>query len=303
MHFRLTWGFVGDLYKWLNQGDSLTIFDAVALIIAIPATFIIKIVTGKKPPTLGNMNSQFFGKSVVGALKDSEEEKKPEEGTVTTAAEKATARDVSVIVLGAGCGAAVVGLFFNNIKFLWKTANKGLSFAVDSLSPGTIMEVISILLDGFSILKDIINPPDDKTPGAGLRNAATYIKCFRLLTNVVYMAATKAGGLQNEFVDQIMLAIDLLTAMVNCGLYTAVYTKELDAKSWKGYNEGSTLLSGANTLLETLTAVGYFTAATFKEKAPHVTVVGLGCMQIAAVGAVVTKGVEFRLKYEKINHE
>ncbi|KAJ5175562.1 uncharacterized protein N7482_001439 [Penicillium canariense] len=300
----LTWGFVEDLYKWLNQGDSLTIFDAVSLIIAIPATFIIKIVTGRKPPTLGNMDSELFGKSVIGALRDSEEEEeKPNDNSMISTANKTTARDVTVIVLGAGCGAAVVSLFFKNIKFLRKAANKGISVAVDSLSPGTIMEVISICLDGFSIIKDLINAPDDETPGAGMRNAATYIKCFRLLTNVVYMAATKAGGLENELVDQIMLAIDLLTAMVNCGLYTAVYVKELDAKSWKGYDEGSTLLSGANTLLETVTAIGYFTAATFKEKAPHATLVGLGCMQIGAVGAIVTKGVEFRLTYKKMNGE
>ncbi|KAJ5646929.1 hypothetical protein N7490_003301 [Penicillium lividum] len=144
------------------------------------------------------MNSEVFGKSVIGALRDSrEEEEKPNEVSLVSATEKSTARDVTVIVLGAGCGVTDVSLFFNNIKFFWKIANKGTSKAVDSLSSGTIMEVFSILLDGFSILQDLI-----ETPGGGLRNAATYVKCFRLLTNVVYMAATEAGGLENKVVDQ-----------------------------------------------------------------------------------------------------
>ncbi|KAJ5759472.1 hypothetical protein N7520_006628 [Penicillium odoratum] len=76
------------------------------------------------------MNSEVFGIFVIGALRESgEEERNPKKGSVISAADKSTAQDVTVIVLGAGCEFTIIGPSFNNIKFLCK---KGISKAVDS---------------------------------------------------------------------------------------------------------------------------------------------------------------------------
>jgi len=272
----------------------LSIFDAISLLIAIPSTFIIKIVTGRKPPNLGKIDRKLFETSVVTSKKGS---KKGNAGTTDLIIRPST-KDVTTIILGCGCGAAVIKLTLDNIKLMWKMVNKGIPAGVDSLSPSAIIEVMLMCIDAWSIYKDICDPPGDNVPGAELRRIATYMKCFRLASNAIYMLAGKAG-FENEVADQIMLVIDLLTALVNCGLYTTVYVKELDATSWKGHDEEGTLVNGTNMLLETIAGVGYFTAFTFKEKQPYMTVVGLACMKIAAVGAIVTKAVEFRIAYKK----
>ncbi len=96
-------------------------------------------------------------------------------------------------------------------------------------------------------------------------------------------------GFQSPLADQIMLCIDLLTAIVNFNLNTAVALEELDATEWEGRDEDSTLLADTDNLLEVLTAIGYFTAFTFTEKAPHAAAVGLVCMQVVGAALMATK--------------
>ncbi len=127
------------------------------------------------------------------------------------------------------------------------------------------MELMSMCLDAFSIIEDLINPV---SPGHA------YIKCGRLAINTFYILTGKLG-FRNPLADQIMLCIDLLTAL-----------EELDATEWEGRDEASTLPAGTDNLLEVLTAIGYFTAFTSKEKAPHAAAVGLFCMQVAGAAAV-----------------
>jgi len=160
------------------------------------------------------------------------------------------------------------------------------------------MEVFGMVIDAFAIYSNLANPPDDDAPGANLRNLALYIKCFHLAANGIYMIAQKMGY-ENPVADQVMLCIDLLSTLANFGIYSAVYIEELDARSWKGYNEELTLVKGADNFLEALAGIGYFTSFTFKEKAPQVTVVGLGCMQVKSVGAIVVKGINLRMEYSK----
>jgi hypothetical protein len=286
---QLSTGFLNSLYRWITRGSDLTLFDAIALVIAIPSTQIIKIVTGAKPPNLGKIDKNLF--RAMSSSKD-------DSASQSSAVSKQQVKDVSTILLGCGCGAACIKLVINDIKFLYKTATQGLDVAVGDLSPGAIMELFAMGIDAFAIYEAIMNPPSDDTPGAELIKAATYIKIFRFGANAIYMLAQKMGK-GNATLDQVMLVLDLLTALANFSLYNIVYIMELEDTKWKDYDEDQTLANGADNFLEALSAIGYFTAFTFNKSEPITTAVGLACMKYAALGAIVTKGVNFRLEYSK----
>ena len=287
-NFPIKWGFISDLYKWITGGGDLTIFDAISLLIAIPSTFIIKLVTGKKPPNLGKIDKKMFEDSVVTALLDSESK--------TTADDPSAplAQDITTIISGCACGAAVVQLGLDNVQLLMKITHAGLGAGIDSMNPSAIINIMSMCIEGWSIIKDILEPPSDNTPGADLIKAATFVKCYRLAVNAIYIAS----GEQNEIADQVLLVLDLVTALTTCGLYTSSCVKELEAPEWEDYDEGKTLVKSSNNFLETVAAIGSFTAFTFKEKQPQISALGLICLQIAAKGAIITKGVEFRMDYK-----
>ncbi|KAF7557530.1 hypothetical protein G7Z17_g514 [Cylindrodendrum hubeiense] len=286
---QLSSGFLNTLYRWITRGSDLTLFDAIALLIAIPSTQIIKIVTGAKPPSLGLIDKNLFETMI------SSEDKPSSEITVASKQQK---KDVTTILLGCGCGAACIKLVVNDIKFLYKTVTQGLSVAVGDLSPGAIMELFGMGVDAFAIFEAIMDPPTADTPGAELIKAATYIKMFRFGANALYMMAQKLGK-EDPALDQVMLVLDLLTALANFGLYNVIYIMELDDPNREGYDEDQILANGADNFLEALSAIGYFTAFTFNKSEPVTTTVGLACMKYAAIGAIMTKGVNFKIEYKK----
>ena len=110
-------------------------------------------------------------------------------------------------------------------------------------------------LDAFSIIEDLVNPVLPEAPGAEYQKYVTYIKCGCLAINALYMLAGKLG-FQDPLAEQIILCVDLLTAIVNSGLNTIVALEELDATEWEGCDKDSTLLADTENLVEVLTAIG-----------------------------------------------
>jgi hypothetical protein len=187
----------------------------------------------------------------------------------------------------------------DQIKFPYKTATQGLSVAVGDLSPVAVMEMFSMGVDAFAIYEAIINPLTHDTPGAEFIKAATCIKLFRLGANALYLMAQKLG-MENLVVEQAMLCLVLLTALTNFALYSRVYINKLEETHWKEYNEAQTLANSADIFLEAIAAIDYFTAFTFNKIEPTTTAVGLARLNYAVLGATVTKGVNFRIEYEKL---
>lgn len=305
----IEWSYLNTLYRFITRGSDLSIFDAVSLIVAIPATIIIKLVTGKKPPSLGTLTHESL--SAVALTTYSEQSairarmslKPPTDPEELKALNNAMAqgpmtlkRDMAVVVLGSVCGVAVLKVLFSNLKLIHTAVKKGIPTAIES---NKVIEMISMALDGFGIISDLISPPDDDAPGADLRRAATCVKTFRLALNALHMLAGKLG-MDNPLADKIKASIDLLTVLANCGLYTAVYVKEIAATGWKGQDKEMTAAAVSDTLLETAAGAGYFTAYMFHDNLPPVAAVGLAVMVVGSVGGVVTKGVEFKLKYARI---
>ncbi|KAL2679041.1 hypothetical protein Neosp_009797 [[Neocosmospora] mangrovei] len=292
-NMKLSGGFLNSFYKFISKGKDLTLFEAVALLIAIPSTFIIKIVTGAKTPTFEKIDSNLL-ESIIAARRGE---------TSTTSvqvASKQTLKDISTVVLGCGCGAAVISVSIKNVKLAWKMASGGVSAGVSSLSPSAIMELFGMVVDAFSLYQDLlVNPAADDTPGKELIDITIAVKCFRLASNALYLLATKLG-MENPVADQIIQCIDLISALVNFSLYSAIYAKQLDATSWKDHDEEILITAAIDNFLETLATIGYFTASSLKDKAPPIALVGLACCQAASWGAVATKSATFHSEYKSL---
>jgi len=97
-----------------------------------------------------------------------------------------------------------------------------------------------------------------------------------------------------------MLCLDLLTALASLGIYSIVYIDELAATSWEECDEGRTINAGVDNFLEVVVAIGYLLAFAFEGKESTETAAGLAYLTAAAMGGVITKGVKFRLEYEKL---
>jgi hypothetical protein len=274
---RLTSGFINDLWRWLNRqsdlntnpGTNFSILDAVCLIIAIPSTYIIKLATLGRPPKLGTIDRTIFNEKL--------------------------AKDTSVIVMGSNCGTAVIRYELNKLKLLYRFVSGGVSASVTSYSPGTIVEIMTNVMDAFSIYKDLTEPEHPAGWEAEMAFTCTIVKLCSLAVGVLHMGFGKIG-LQNNAVDEAKEIFDVISALVVFGLDAGVYVGDME----KGEDKGSASVSAANSLLETVSSVGYFTANEFKDKQPITAGIGLAVCQAAALEGIVSKGVEFRLKYQKL---
>lgn len=305
-------GFLNTFYKKITRGSELTLFDAVCLLIAIPSTLIIKLVTAKPVPTFEKLDANFI-ESLM-AAKTNSTSKTAKTATASTrsttpsasippAVKPATAqtvKDVSTLLLGCGCGAATLKISLTQAKLVYKTVTGGVSVTLGSLSPGAVMEVFGMVMDALSIYRDLITQPiAPDTPGKTLIDISIAVKAFRLAANAIYMIVGKMGG-GNPVADQVMLTIDVLSAIVNFALYSAVYAKQVDAGSkWEGYDDGVLTTAIIDNFLEVLAGIGYFTTATFKVKAPPVAAVGLVCFQAAAYGGAASKIAKFSIEYDR----
>ena len=165
---------------------------------------------------------------------------------------------------------------------------------IDGMLPGAIIELMSMALDAFTIYKDLAEPSRGKGAGADLAAICTWVKSCRLAISALYMVAGKVG-MQNKVVDEVKEVFEVMCALVVFGLDSAVFVTDMIGDGEKDV----AAVSAANTLLDTVASVGYYTASEFKEREPITASVGLACCQIAALGAIVSKGVEFRLEYSK----
>ena len=276
-------GFLNCLYRWIT-GRDLTIFEGVAFLIAIPSTIIIKLVTGKKPPKLGSTSVQFYNKFTSIKTK---EEKRAE-----------LWRNTMTILVGCGCGIAIVQTAVGTIKLGHAIVSKGVSKATEGLSAGTIMEIVTFLLDAFTWASALMNPPLPGTPGRDYRLATNWVTGIRLGTNLLYIVARRRG-MENLVADQAMLCVNLLAALLNTGLNTAAAIEELSDPTWKEYHADASGLACVRNVVEAVKAVGYFTAFTFKEKEPTTTTVGLICFSVAGLSLAVVKTGEYGIKWER----
>lgn len=197
--------------------------------------------------------------------------------------------------MGSTCGAAVIKYEFNGLKLLYSLISGGAAAGVDSITPGTVVEVMSMTLDAFSIYKDLTEIDRTKGWAADLAFTCTIVKLCRLAISALHLTAGKFG-LQNKVVDETKEIFDVLVGLLVFGLDAGVFVGDMVGDGEKA----SAAVGIVNTLLDTVSSVGYYTANEFKDKEDITAAVGLVVCQTAALSAIVTKGVEFRLLYESL---
>lgn len=140
------------LYKKITKGHTLTLFDAISLIVAIPTTIFAKLITGKAPPTFKGMNATLMKGLVEGGDVD---------GQVKT--DWAVFR--AEVAVGVTLTSGAVGI----IKLLYKMATQGLDEVLDKLNtgPSSLFDVFGIVVDMIGSLMAI--PDQEGMPGAEYR--------------------------------------------------------------------------------------------------------------------------------------
>jgi hypothetical protein len=144
------------LYKKITKGHTLTLFDAISLIVAIPTTIFAKLITGKAPPTFKGMNATLMKGLVEGGDVD---------GQVKT--DWAVFR--AEVAVGITLTSGAVGI----IKLLYKMATQGLDEVLDKLNtgPSSLFDVFGIVVDMIGSLMAI--PDQEGMPGAEYRQWAS----------------------------------------------------------------------------------------------------------------------------------
>ena len=281
----LSFGFLNSFCRWLPK--CRVIFDAVSLLIAIPATLIIKLVTGKKTPTFPNVNANIM-EHLIAANTDSKDGDIPNRDITPTTSQ--TMKDVSTLILGCSWGAATLKVTFKNVKLAYKIMTGGVSAGAGSLNPSAVMEVVGIVLDAFSIYKDlVVEPSAADTPGKKLIDITIAVKAYRLPANCLYMVAAE---LDHAVRRPAFRAHKLL--LVLCGVRAATRRDSLG-----GTRRGTIGDSGSRQLLGSAVSDWVFHCCFPQGEGAACSVGRAGVFSVAAWGTVGTKRAGFKFTYEK----
>lgn len=144
------------LYKKVSGGHAFTLFDAVALIVAIPTTIFAKLITGTAPPTFEKMDKHTL-KTIL------------EDDGVDTQLKG----NFNIFIAEVMIGYTLTMGTINSIKLLMKLAKGDVDDTVGALdsSPSGLFDFFGIASDVIGCLAAI---PSDKTcPGADCRHAVS----------------------------------------------------------------------------------------------------------------------------------
>ena len=140
------------LYEMVT-GHKLTAFDAISLLIAIPTTIFTKIITGKAPPKIANLNADLLDALVF--------------GNTTATVTPQLQLDFNTVTTGLTVSGTLVGVIVNVIKFDIGLLNEGTGGAIEALSSSVFIELFSVILDMFSTINQL--PSDPSIPGFEIR--------------------------------------------------------------------------------------------------------------------------------------
>ena len=165
------------LYKKISHGHDLTLLDAVSLFVAVPTTVFAKLITGKAPPQVPNLDSQMMGKLLAGDM--------------TVSAQVRIDFNIlkAEIAVGLTLTSAVIGV----LKLLWKSATGGVDAAMDEMKGGP-----SSLFDLFAIAVDVVGTIVALPNQAGLPGADFGTWVSRLPLNPSLTLIRRSYGLNTD---------------------------------------------------------------------------------------------------------
>jgi hypothetical protein len=265
------------IFSWLYYeltGHDLTLFDAVCLVIAIPATIIIKAITRKAPPKFPNMNGKLLRQLITGSNE----------------VPAATKVDFNTFTAGTMVAVVVVKDVFGLIQLAYKSAD-GADAALGTFSPGKSITAISLVLDVVGAIAAM--PGDPRLPAPHLRQWITYLSLFRASVNGIGLVVQT-----NEVIEKISACVDFAVTLANFGLYQAVYYYELK-EEWADKDDITTNLCVVNNTLNAIAGIGSFTANMGKLEQPEMTAIGVVVMTVGKYGLTAMEGFMFERQYEK----
>ncbi|KAL2002673.1 hypothetical protein VTN02DRAFT_6208 [Thermoascus thermophilus] len=269
------------LYKWI-VGHDLTAFDAISLIIAIPATILTKIITGSRPPHIENLDANLLSALVFGDSPGSVE--------VTPQMQL----DFNTLTTSFAVSATLVSTVVDLIKFLLALADEGTAGAFKTITKSRFMEYLSIIIDMVTAIGAI--PSNPSIPGFEERNWISYLSLIRGGSHIL---ASFVPAKADTAKEKALLVLDLAVTLVNFGLYQAVGAAEIGAAStWPDYDLDSTVVGIEGSVLNAVSGVGYFVAFMFKENI-EVSGVGLAVLEGAAVALAAVDAIKWKIDYDR----
>ncbi|KAL1876851.1 hypothetical protein VTK73DRAFT_9153 [Phialemonium thermophilum] len=268
------------LYQKITKGHALTLFDAISLVVAIPTTVCAKLITGKAPPKVENLDAPLLKKLV-------EDDRSLSENIKT---------DFDVFKAEVTIGLSLTVGTFAVLKLLYKMATMGLDDVLDELDEGP-----SSLFDIFGICTDMIGcivaiPTQSDLPGAAYRNWISGIAFTRGAYHTLAYFSKSKGKL-----EKVILGLDLLTVLATFGLSLAVGIAEHEAAAtWDDYEEDDTNTGMITAGLNALAGIGYFTAFMFKATNPDISAGGAAVMIGTMGGTAALEGIMFKLQYDAL---
>ncbi|KAK5014105.1 hypothetical protein LTR60_003243 [Cryomyces antarcticus] len=249
-------------------GHPLTAFDAISLIIAIPTTILIKLLAGNKPHTFPNMGADFLA-----SLGNQPDDVKA---------------DLAIFGSAAGITCSVLIDLFNFMMLTIQLEVGGAAAGVDYMSPN---KVVLVLKSVFQVLSIVFAMPSDNTlPRTDLRKWTGYMGIAAVGSKLLF-TFTSIGGDDSQ---KKMEILDCLIAVVNFGLWDAVFAAELD--SGAQYRDKDDMITGCGiveNVFNTLASAGRCVAYQFAQEDEEVALAGLLVMQASGQCLTVNKGLTF----------
>jgi hypothetical protein len=269
------------LYKLIAKHD-LTLFDAISLILAIPTTIFMKIITGKKPPTLPGLNGKLLGQIVLGPSADGQ------------AASPQMILDFNLLTGGVVVSGVLVKTITDLLKFGYAAVTGGIEDATAVFKgPGGFLEALSLIIDMIGTLHAM--PSNPNLPGLEYRKWVARICLLRGATHLLHLFAGGGKGAAKA-----LLVFDMISALVNFGLQQATSVAEAKAGStWKDYDDATTIVGSASSGLNAIAATGYFAAFMAGAENPEVAAVGLVILEAGTIGLAVTQGISYKRAYDR----
>jgi hypothetical protein len=195
---------ISDIWKAIDNGNPLTMLNAVALVVAIPTTIISKLLSSTSKAGVGSDSNLavalvFAGMIYAGVDSVSDLENASSSGF-------AAFLGLSMSAISLGCGAPLDPKPTNFIQSIYyimsgvSLALSGISFSVDKLGPAAQKELWSLNLPGINFLYGVIMAPFTLLVGLG---DSSFLGLFPMLANffgyLPYVGKMTATGPAFEF--------------------------------------------------------------------------------------------------------
>lgn len=262
MLFRIEIPIFSALWRKISGAD-LSLFDSVALVLGVMTTILSKVILGHTPAKFANLNASFIGDLV--------------DGKSSVTVKKDFAKFSAVLALNVTLLSDLISV----IQFFTRNTQH----SVEKLTPGTAVLVLKSLVGVLGLISAC--PTDDKIPGYQLRRWTVYLGCTTIGATTLYTLSPLGGPDANKKLQ----IFNFIMALVNFGLYDAIYAAELDDKSqFEGKDEQISAYGIVENTFATVNVGAKCVAINTIDRNPPAAVIAMAVMHGANRLLAINKG-------------